>query len=193
MITTVTPIRFRTCDINDHADVIDFLYSIRDELYFSEYAVAAEIADLLYERGGVIGGYHNGQLVGLVGYFYGQEADSYTDKQTALIYVAGLAKPYRSSGIFAVGLRFLTEALYTIGVQHLRLHVVETDKRLNAIYSTFATPLRTERNRRGLCCVLYGNTVEAVLAHLQQRRVRSAAYRPGPDQQMIDLIHTVAA
>ncbi len=185
---TVTPIRFCACEASDHTVVTDFLYSIRDELYFSEHTVAVEIADLLYSRGGIIGGFHEGQMVALVGYFFGQEADNYTDQQTALIYVAGLAKPYRSSGIFAVGLAFLVKSLDQLGVTRLRLHVLETDKRLNAIYSTFATPIRTERNRRGLCCVLYGNSVEGVLAHLKQRRTQKYAYKPGHDQQLVDAI-----
>ena len=55
----------------------------------------------------------------------------------------------------------------------------ETNTYTNMPYSKFAMPLKKEKNRRGITCILYGNSVAAVIDYLRRgpshRTKRTAA------------------
>lgn len=173
-------VNYRISSQNEAQDIADFLHSICDELYFSERKFAVEITSLLFTHGGVIVGTVNNEIVSVVGYFLGDPARHYANKEIGFIYVAGLAKPYRGTAAFRTGLRFLMETFKTLGLQEIRLHALEQDDRLNSLYSRFAGPIRKEVNRRGFPCVLYGNRVENVLTILDKREKRRHIYNITP-------------
>lgn len=156
----------------DRQAVVDFLYAIGDELYFDERVVAEEIVALLYERGGVIVGETKGLVTAVTGYFRGDPADDYANREIGFIYVAGLAKTHRGTAAFRTGLRFVMETFQTMGLQEVRFHALAQDVRLNAIYGSFAQPMRQETNRRGFDCVLYGSSIDRVLDILDTREKR---------------------
>jgi hypothetical protein len=163
---------YRICPQIEEQEVADFLFSIRDELYFKDRATAQEITALLYERGGVIAGYAKDKIVSVCGYFFGDPSDGYANKRVGFIYVAGLAKEFRGTKAFRNGLNFLMKTLQTFDVEEIRMHALETDKRLNSLYSSFTRPLRTELNRRGFKCVLYSSLIDDVLRRLNRRERR---------------------
>lgn len=175
-----SPIAFQVCHPDDAQGVSDFLYSIRDELYFAERHVAAEITDLLFTRGCVFTGVVNNEIAAVIGALFGEPAQAYANKEVGFIYVAGLAKPYRGTAAFRTGFRFVLERFQMMGLQEVRFHALETDARLNAMYSSFARPIGKERNRRGLSCVLYGRSIEDALATLNAREKRRHIYNPTP-------------
>lgn len=175
-----SPITFQVCRSVDAQGVSDFLYSIRDELYFAERHVATEMTELLFSHGCVFTGVVNNEIVAVIGALFGEPAQAYANKAVGFIYVAGLAKPYRGTAAFRIGFRFVLEHFQTIGLQEVRFHALETDARLNAMYSSFARPIGKERNRRGFSCVLYGRSIEDALVTLNERQRRRHIYNPTP-------------
>lgn len=175
-----SPITFQVCRQDDAQGVSDFLYSIRDELYFAERHVAAEMTELLFTHGCVFTGVVNNEVVAVIGALLGEPAQAYANKEVGFIYVAGLAKPYRGTAAFRTGFRFVLEHFQTLGLQEVRFHALETDVRLNAIYSSFARPIGKELNRRGFSCILYGRSIEDALVTLNERQRRRHIYNPTP-------------
>jgi hypothetical protein len=181
----MTQLKFRPCTASDSQQISDFLYSIGSELDISERTVSAEMTALLFANGGIIGGYDNDQLAAVVGYFHGDPSRDFADKQIGFIYVAALAKPYRGTSAFSDGLTFTMHLFKAQGLREVRLHALETNARLNAIYSQFARPLRRETNRRGYTCVLYGNRVDSILARRAEHRLRQHAMNPTPRGRLL--------
>ena len=171
---------FRTHTEADREGIIDFLYSLKDELYFAERAVAEEITSLLFIHGGAIVGTVEDEIVVVGGYFLGEPAQNFANKEVGFIYVAGIAKPYRGTAVFRTGLQYLLKTFQMWGLKEIRMHALESDKRLNALYGSFANVIRKETNRRGLSCVLYGNTLDGVMQVLAERERRRHMYNITP-------------
>lgn len=174
------PIVFQQCSQADRQEITDFLYSLRQELYFSERKVAAGITELLFLRGCVFGGTVNEAVVAMIGVLYGEPARDYVNKEVGFVYVAGLAQRYRGTAAFRTGLRFVLEQFQQAGMTEIRFHALEKDRRLNALYSSFTQPIGREMNPRGLPCVLYGSSVTDALAILDQREKRRHMVHPTP-------------
>lgn len=171
-----TQVIYRICTQEDRIEITDFLYSIRTELYFDEYANAEIITNVLFERGGVFGGYAGEQLVAVTGYFLGEPARAYANKDVGFVLVAGLAKSHRGTTAFRAGLRFTMETLKRMGVRQVQFHAAEDNAFVNGLYARFARPLRKEKNGRGIPCVLYGNDIDAVLRFVNGRARRTHAH-----------------
>ncbi len=179
-MTRNTTVEFRTHTEQDREGIIKFLYSLKDELYFSERAVAEEITSLLFTHGGAIVGTVNDEIVVVGGYFLGEPASNFTNKEVGFIYVAGIAKSYRGTAVFRNGLYFMIKTFQSWGITEIRMHALETDRRLNSLYGSFAKVIRKEKNRRGLSCVLYGNTLDGVIHILTAREKRRHIYNITP-------------
>ncbi len=67
----------------------------------------------------------------------------------------------------------------------IRMHALESDRRLNSLYGSFAKVIRKEKNRRGLPCVLYGNTLDGVIHILTAREKRRHTYNITPRHQPV--------
>ena len=174
------PIKFQMSRPDDAEGISDFLYSIRDELYFSKRQVATDMTKLLFQRGCVVIGIANQKIVAVIGVLFGEPAKSYANREVGFIYVAGLEKSHRGTSAFQTGLRFVLERLQMIGLEEIRFHALETDVRLNAIYSSFTKPIGKENNQRGFSCVLYGRTIKEALATLNERQRCRHIYNPTP-------------
>ena len=179
-MTRQSVVEFRTHTEDDREGIINFLFSIRDELYFSERSVAEHIVSQLFTQGGAIVGEVDGEIAALSGYFLGEPSHHFANKEVGFVYVAGIARPYRGTAAFRTGLRFTVETFQSWGLREIRLHALAQDIRLNSLYSSFAQPIRKEENGRGLPCVLYGNTLGAVMRILTEREKRRHAYNITP-------------
>lgn len=165
-------VTFRTCSKSDEAAIIDFLWSVKEDLWLSEKSAAAKITKLLFERGGALASYDGNELIAILGYFIGEPSHNYTNKEVGFIYVTALAKPYRLSRVMWNGLGFMIRHLEKIGVKEIRCHAREQDRYTNRLYSHFAKRLGNDVSLRGDPTILYGNTIEGVLAYLDKGRAR---------------------
>ncbi len=173
----MSKVTFKNCSPAESTTITDFLWSMRDDFRFSKFSNVAAITDLLFEKGGVIGGYRDGAMVGMFGYFFGEPSRDYANKDTGFIYIAGLAKSVRRAGVFPRGVRFLVETLNSFGVYELRCHAAENDAYTNRLYSRLGQPIGTEKNRRGDTCILYTNRVDTLLAMLGGKNKNGAGIR----------------
>lgn len=159
-------VMFKVCSQAEKPVIADFLWSLKEEFRFAERQIVAEITDLLFDKGGVIGGYRGDEMVGMFGYFLGEPSRDYANKAVGFIYIAGLAKPICRTGAFRDGSHFLAATLKSRGVRELRCHAAAGDPYTNRLYAYFGQPIAKEKNRRGDTCILYANSIDAVLANL---------------------------
>ena len=85
-----SPSPAQVCSPTHHAAVVDFLFELRDELQFKERHMAEEIADILFEKGGLLASFAGDRIVCLCGYFLGDPANDFADDDVAFIYVRGV-------------------------------------------------------------------------------------------------------
>ena len=164
-------ITYRVNNREEAEAIGDFFWSLRDEFHFSERETVDEITGLLFEHGGVISGYGvDGNIVGAVGYFFGEPSKDYANKDVGFIYLAGLDRSVRHSDAFGQGWRYLVEAMDGYGVHELRWHVREDDAANIALYDQLGQHICPEVNRRGYSCNLYGTTVAEAQAEIERRR-----------------------
>lgn len=175
-------VEFQVSSKSDESAIVDFLWSIKDDLWLADRDSAAKITQLAFDKGGAIAGYHNDILVAMVGYFIGEPSQKYANKEVGFIYVAGLAKPYRLSRAMWNGLVFTMQHLQKLGMKEIRCHAREQDTYTNRLYSHFAKRLGTDVSLRGDPTVLYGNTIEGVLAYLNKGRTRQSTSPQTPTQ-----------
>jgi hypothetical protein len=173
---------FRPCTADEISAIVDFLMEIGPELYLSERSVAEEMVALLFAQGGVVAGFarrdDGKRMVAMVGYFWGDPHNDFAGKETGFVYVAAIARRYRHTsafrGLMAAGARVFVAR----GAKEVRFHAEETNAYTNMLYSKFAQPIKKEKNRRGITCILYGNTVANVIAYLPQDPSRRREQTP---------------
>ena len=171
-------VTFRICTPTEKMTATNFLWSLKEEFLFTEQSAVEEITELLFEKGGVIGGYQAAEMVGLFGYLLGEPSRDFTNKDVGFIYVAGLAKPVRGTGVFRHGARSLLITLKALGVRELRCHAAEDNPFTNRLYARFGQPIAKEKNRRGINCILYANTIEAIIADFSRAKKPKAIRNP---------------
>ena len=160
---------FSICTKHDESAIIDFLWSIKADLMLPNRTVIEEMTALLFEKGGLLAGYKDGQMIAVLGYFLGEPGRNYANKEVGFVYLTAIGKPYRMTRVCSQGLQFTMETLKEMGIREVRFHAAEDDPYTNRLYSHFAKPLGQELNRRGHRCILYGNTIDNVLAYLSNR------------------------
>jgi len=161
-------VTFRTCTASDAPALVDFLMEIGEELYLCERRVAVEMVDLLFAQGGVVAGYADGRMMAMLGYFWGDPHKDFADKHIGFVYVAAIAQAWRHTGTFRGLMVEGGQEFMARDVQEVRFHAEETNAYTNMLYSKFAQPLQKEKNRRGITCILYGNSVANVVAYLRK-------------------------
>lgn len=173
---------FKTCiPHEDQTAVVDLLFSLKSELYLPNRQVAAEITARCFKHGGVIGGYADNLLCGMMGYLYGEPHLKFSNKEVAFLYVAGIRQQYRRTGMFRRGLIFGLNEMQKHGAQVIRLQAEASNPFTNSLYGRFATPLREETNLRGIPVITYGGSIETALNYLERRqRPLPQAYNPTP-------------
>lgn len=178
----MSQITFQICTADDALTIVEFLWSIRADLRLSERSDIWEITELLFEKGGVIVGYKNDQVIGVLGYFLGEPSRNYANKEVGFIYFTAIAKVHRMTRFFSQGLRFTMELFQEMGLQTVRFHAGEDDRYTNRLYSHFAKPVGKELNRRGHHCILYENTIDNVLTYVLRHpaQKQTAKYSPTP-------------
>ncbi|MEZ4677801.1 MAG: hypothetical protein R2932_26650 [Caldilineaceae bacterium] len=117
MMTNRSNITYRPCQPTDAQAISDFLLTIGDELTIRDECEAAEMIALLFAKGGMLGAYREEQLIGVLGYFFGEPACDYANREIGFIYLAALAKPYRLSRVFQNALFYAFQFLRELGVQ----------------------------------------------------------------------------
>lgn len=160
---------FKECDPQqDGRAVTDLLFSVKDELRLPDRTAADRITTLCFENGGVIGAYAAQELVGICGYFYGDPARDFENKEIAFLYVGAIVDAHRRTGIFARGLLFGLKVMAGDGAQAIRLQAEAGNPVTNRLYARFAERLGEGRSLRGLPVITYGSAIDSAIAYLER-------------------------
>lgn len=180
-------ITFRACTLTDTPTIVEFFWSLKEELRLKERSAADAIVPLLFDKGGIIGGFVNDEhdrdkhegdrLVCAFGYFLGEPARDYANQEIGFIYIAGIAKAYRRARVFTNAIGFLATKLQAFDVSELRCHAGIDDPYTNKLYGRYGEQIATEPNRRGHLCNLYAIHMPNVLA-LANRFSRTSRFHP---------------
>ena len=176
----MTTTSFKICTPDDTPLIIDFLLSVKDDFPGFDRQAVEDITRLLFDKGGVLAGFKRGQLIALLGYFLGEPARNYSNEEVGFLYLAALAKSVRMTHVAYQGLRFTIQSLQAMGVREVRFHALLTDRYTNRMYARFARQLGEAESLRGDPTILYGASVDEVLAYLTEPKCIPAK-RPTPD------------
>ena len=108
--------QFELCTPDDTAAVNRFLWSLKDELFFTEKEAVEEVTQTLFQHGGILVAYQNDQMVALLGYLMGDPAKAYQNKDLGFLYVVGLAESVRRTRIMFDGLSFAVQLFVSKGI-----------------------------------------------------------------------------
>lgn len=175
---------FQICTEKDQPKIIRFLESVKADFDNFDRQAVTEMTQLLYQHGGIIGGYKQQEMIGMLGYFLGEPSRNYRNKEVGFVYITALAQKVRRTGVARQGLWFTMQTMQGIGIERVRFHARKTDPYTNGLYSHFARCIGEEQNRRGYTCNLYEASVSEVLAD-QAARQRIRAKQPTPDNHQL--------
>lgn len=156
--------RFCFKQIDDLA-ITRFLMTQREELMLDGLASAQKVTDLLFERGGVLASFDaNNEVVGMLGFFFGDPNDGFADKETLFFYVAAIAKQYRLSRLFFTGMLMILKKGEEMGMARFKMQASIHDPYLNRLYGRMGQPQGESKTLRGHPVMTYSGTISALLA-----------------------------
>lgn len=173
----MTQYTFAQCGRRDEAVLADFIMTVKDELYLPDRAAVTAMLDLLYREGGICAVYDRDTICGVLGFFYGEPARDFGNKEVVFLYVAAIAPAYRLSRVFHYGLLSALRAFQRQGKREIRLQAEAANPYTNKLYSRFAACLYPGYSLRGVPVNTYGGEITQALAALNGRR-RAARRRP---------------
>lgn len=165
---------FKLCSDNDTATLVDFLMTVKDELYLPDRAAVESMMALVFDQGGAVGVYCGQHLVGMMGFFYGEPAQSFANKEVVFLYVAAIDPAFRLSRVFHRGLKFALRELEKMGKTDIRLQAEAANPYTNKLYGRFASFLYASKSLRGVPVNTYGGSICHALNRLDLRRRRRA-------------------
>jgi len=141
---------YRASSERDHEAMVDFVYELRDDLQINDRAVAEQIVQLVANHGGAFIGTLNGRVISCMGYFFGDPANDFAQKDLCFIYVAGITEEYRCSRVFLDAYRFAMSELSQFEFREVRCQAGMDNPYTNRIYSRLFKLHGTTVNRRGI-------------------------------------------
>ncbi len=169
---TRSALKYRFCypQIDRH-HVVDFLGTQKAELYLQDESAVHQVADLVFENGGVFAGFDPAKrLQSMLGFFFGDPADEFSDKQLAFLYVAAISPNFRLTRAFHVGLKQVLGQFQEMGLESIRMQAKTTDKYANKLYGRFARPIGEGFSLRGQPVITYGGSIEEALAYFEPKK-----------------------
>ena len=154
----------------DRTVVGDFLTSIKRDLLLPDRDAAYKVVDTAFEKGGIFAGYDSAQKIQcMTGFFFGDPAEDFKNKETAFVYVAAISSEFRLTRTFYVGMHFVFKQFEEIGLTRLRLQAAVDDRYNNRLYSRFVKPVGVGRTLRGHRVMNYEGSVADALAYFRPK------------------------
>ena len=168
---------YRLCKPEEKEAVTDVFYANHEALCLPDRAAAAKISELLFAKGYVLGGYHNGTLVAALGYFLGEPERNFANSEVLYLYVGAILPAYQLTRLFYHGLLFILQQYLGTAVTQLRLQAEANNPYTNKLYGRFAQPIAKEKSPRGVPVITYSASIEGAIAYLSRGK------RPSPQRQ----------
>ncbi len=138
------------------------------------------MTDILFTRGGITGGYYKNEMVGALGYFFGEPDQGFNNKEVLFLYVVGILPDYRATRLFDQNLAYTLRQMRGTCVTEVRMQAEVTDAYTNRLYSRFATPIGLGKSLRDKDVIIYRTTLEDALVYLQGKRPLASQYNAPP-------------
>jgi hypothetical protein len=171
----MTHYNFKLCTQSDESTIIDFLMTVKDELYLPDRAAVESMMALVFDQGDAVCVYCGNQIVGMMGFFYGEPAQSFANKEVVFLYVAAIDPAFRLSRVFYKGLKFALRELENMGKTEIRLQAEAANPYTNKLYVRFASFMYASKSLRGVPVNTYGGSIRHALDRLDMRRRRRAS------------------
>ncbi|MCA9996529.1 MAG: hypothetical protein KDE56_12310 [Anaerolineales bacterium] len=167
-----TAFSFRFCFPQiDRQTAVSFLYQNKEELHLADETAVSQVVDLVFDKGGVFGGFdRQQQMQGMLGFFFGEPQQEYRNKEVLFMYVAAIAPSYRLTRMFHTALTTALHEFQKMGLEEIRLQAEDIDRYTNKLYGRFAQPISEDVTIRGIKVITYGGSIENALAYLQRGR-----------------------
>ncbi|MFK7802214.1 MAG: hypothetical protein AB8G95_11320 [Anaerolineae bacterium] len=181
---TRSALKYRFCYSQiDQQTVARFLSTQKKELYLPDDTAVQQVVDLAFEKGGVFAGFDQQKnMQSMMGFFFGDPTNDFVEKELAFMYVATIAKNYRLTRAFHVGLKQVLESFSEMGLSAIRMQARATDKYVNKLYGRFAQPLSTGFSLRGQPVITYGGSIDDALAYFRPKKA-TTEFRHIPARQ----------
>ena len=161
---------YKLCTRADETTLVDFLMSVKHELYLPDREAIEQMMAIIFRQGGVVGAFCSGKLVGMMGFFYGEPGQSYRNKDVVFLYVAAIDPVFRLSRVFHQGLRFALREFEKMGKREIRLQAEAANPYTNKLYGRFASFIYASKSLRGVPVNTYGGPIDTALNRLDLRR-----------------------
>ncbi len=168
---------YRICQPDEKEAVTDVFYANREALCLPDLAAAEIVATLLFNKGQVLGGFHDDKLVAALGYFLGEPQHDYANNEVLFLYVGAILPEYQLTRLFHHGLLFALQMFQGTAVSQLKLQADASNPYTNKLYGRFAQPIAREKSPRGVPVITYGGSIEDAIAYLS----RGKRPRPAPE------------
>lgn len=166
-LTLTYRICFRQIDENQ---ISQFLFAQKDELLLPDLKAVNQVVNLLFEKGGVIGGFDpDGKMQAMLGFLFGDPQEAYINKDILFFYVLALAKPYRHTRVFYKSTLAAFYECQGMGIDQFRMQAGLTNRYINRLYSKLASPLGESKTLRGQPVMTYGGSLNAALARFKSK------------------------
>ena len=161
-------IDYRLCFKQIDQDKLErFLMTQKDELFLPDRAAAKKIVDMVFENGGILGGFDSANRIqAMFGFFFGDPGDGFADKDVLFIYVGAISKSFRLSRTFLKGIASILKEGTRLKIDQFRMHASIHDPYLNRLYGKFSNPLGESQNIRGYPVMVYEGSVEDLFAKI---------------------------
>ncbi|MEM7334940.1 MAG: hypothetical protein AAF490_22880 [Chloroflexota bacterium] len=157
----------------DEDAIMQFLMTQQEELLLDDKTAVQKVVDRLFDYGGILATFTpDGEIVAMLGFFFGDPSHHFEDKDTLFLYVAAIAKQYRLSRLFYQGMLFVMRKGRELGMINFRMQANIHDPYSNKLYSRMGKPLGESRTMRGHRVMTYGGVIQDLLARYERTQKR---------------------
>lgn len=159
---------FKPCvQAEDQEEIVDFLFSLNNIFHFTDRSYTQGVVEYCFEHGGVMGTYVEGKMCAMIGYFIGEEAHNFENKDVAFIYITAISEQYQLTRLFYKGAIWSMKKLREMGMKQIRLQARIGDPYTNKLYARMYNQLDEGKNRRGHSVNNYGDTLDSAVFRLE--------------------------
>lgn len=162
----------------DELAIRRFLMAQKEDLLLEGETAVQKIIDLLFEQGGVLAIFDPaGEIVAMMGFFFGDPQKEFKDKETLYMYVGAIAKPYRMTRLFYQGMLFVMQKGHEMGMTLFRMQANIHDPYINKLYGRMGRPLGESKTLRGHPVMTYGGSILELLGRYGRVAQKTQATR----------------
>ena len=172
----LSELTYRFCFKQIDEDVlIRFLMTQRDELLLDGETAVQTVIDRLFDHGGILAAFTpQNEVVGLIGFFFGDPNHNFENKEMLFLYVAAISQRYRLSRLFFKGMMLVMRKGKEMRMTHFQMQANVHDPYVNKLYGRMGKPLFESKTLRGHPVMTYGGSIEELIGRYDRSQTQTA-------------------